>query len=65
MAFDKRPLVLEPKENLVLTAVCEEHAVQDVEQGPIRGGIAAVWEANVYKLIKQPRCKEKSIERRQ
>jgi hypothetical protein len=47
MAFAKRNLELEPKGNLILTAVCHEHAIQDVEQGPIRGGILAVWEVSV------------------
>jgi hypothetical protein len=52
MAFVKRNLVLETNENLVLTAVCEEHAVHDVEGGPIRGDIATVWEVSIYKFIK-------------
>jgi hypothetical protein len=65
MAFVKRPFVLESKENLILTAVCEENAVQDIEKDPIRAGIAAVWEVIVYKLIKKPRRHKKSIERRQ
>lgn len=53
MTSVKRPFVLEPKENLVLIIVCEKSAVQDVEKGPIRGGIATVWEVSVYKLKKK------------
>jgi hypothetical protein len=65
MAFIKHPFVLEPEENLVLTAVCEENTVQNIEEDPIRGVIAAVWEVSVYKLIKKPRKNRKLIERRQ
>jgi hypothetical protein len=53
MTSVKSPFVLEPKENLVLTLVCEESSIEDVEKDPIRGGIAAVWEVSVYKLIKK------------
>jgi hypothetical protein len=53
VVFGKYPFVLEPKENLILTAVCEENAVQDIEKDPIRGGIAAVWEVCVYKKKKK------------
>ena len=52
MAFFKRPFVLEPKENFLLTAVCEENAVQDIEKDPIRVGSGAIRELSVYKLIK-------------
>jgi hypothetical protein len=46
MAFVKCHFILEPKEHLVLTAVREVNAVQDIEKDPIGGGgggIAAVW----------------------